>query len=170
MTGKTKNSIAVAGFIIALILCYTLAFSGTLAQRKQYRALKKGMQLAKDLPAQLALLTEKERYYDSLQRTFRITETSFQNSLLKTVNGVATDYGFRVITFEEPHVFETPALRKNSYAFTVEGSFMSILTLTHHLEQKTRFGEIIHCHLEKKKDRKTRKEQLQARIVLQNIR
>lgn len=169
MNSKTKNIIAVAGFFLALIVCYKFTFSETLAHRKNYQHLKKEVQLFKDIPQQLSVLYQKEKYYDSLQRTFQITETSFQNTILKTINTAAETHNFNVIEFNEPHIFEENDIRKNSYSFTVEGSFMSILKLTHHLEQKTKFGEIIHYQLEKKKDPRTRKERLQARIIIQNI-
>ena len=169
MSSKTKNIVAVTGFFIALFLCYTFAVSRTLKHRNTYRNLKKEVALFKDVPVQLQLLKRKEQYYDSLQRSFRLTETSLQNNILRTINAAAGEYGFKVIDFNEPHSFESGNLRKNSYRFTVEGGFMSLLQLLHHLEQKTKFGEIIHCRMEKKKDNRTQQERLQALIIIQNI-
>ncbi|MCB0374651.1 MAG: hypothetical protein KDD04_01905 [Sinomicrobium sp.] len=169
MNSKTKNIIAVSGFCIALFLCYRFAVSNTLNYRSTYRSLKKEVTLFRDIPEQLAVLTRKEAYYDSLQHSFRIAETSFQNNLLRAVNSAAGTYGFKVIDFNEPHRFKADNLQKNSYSLTVEGSFMSLLKLLHHLEQETKFGEIIHCSLEKKKDYKTRQARLQAQIIIQHM-
>lgn len=169
MNSKTKNSLAVAGFFIALFLCYTFAVSKTLNYRKQYRSLKSEIPLFKDIPRQLSVLTRKEQYYDSLQHSFQIAETSFQNNILRTLTKAAETYTFKVIDFNEPHLFQENKIQKNSYGFTVEGSFMSILKLIHHLEQKTKLGEIIHCSLEKKKDIRTQRERLQARIIIQHV-
>ncbi|MEM9687635.1 MAG: hypothetical protein AAF934_12055 [Bacteroidota bacterium] len=169
MNSKTKVRIAIVGFFLSLFLCYVFAISKTLTYRKDYNSLKKEIQRFKDMSGQWSILTQKEQYYDSLQQTFQIAETSFQNNILRTLTKAAEAYTFNIIDFNAPHLFEKNEIQQNSYSFTVEGSFMSILKLIHHLEQRTKLGEIIHCSLEKKKAFRTQKERLQARIIIQHV-
>ena len=91
-----------------------------------------------------------------------------QNNLLKSLNANADTLGFKLVVFNETHLFKKEQLEINSHVFTVEGKFDELLKLINNLEQKTRYGEIVHLHFQKKKDLRTRKERLEARVIVQH--
>lgn len=169
MTARNKNIIAIAGFVMALVLCYTLAISGTVRTKREYNALKAEEALFNNIPKQLSVLNEKNAYYDSLLREFRIGGTSMQHNLLKTVNQNAEELGLKVIAFNEPHIFNKDGLQVHSYSLTVEGGFNDILAFVYRLEQQTGYGEIVNLYLEKKKNFRTGKEYLQVQLLIRNF-
>lgn len=168
MNSKRKNIVLVVGSVLLLVLCYKLAIQKTLENRTEYNKLKEQEALFNDLPKQFGLLNEKNKYYDSLLNRFQITETSIQNNLLKTINKRTKELNVKVIDFNEPHVFVENETRKNSYMFVLEGSFENMLKLIQQLEQKTKYGEIMNVHMEKSKRPRSRKEILQATVMIVN--
>ncbi|NAS32042.1 hypothetical protein GTQ40_13735 [Flavobacteriaceae bacterium R38] len=168
MNSKRKNIVLVVFSILILFICYKYAIKKTIDYKIEYQLLKNQETLFNDLPKQFGLLNEKNKYYDSLLTKFQITETSIQNNLLKTINKAARGLKVKVIDFKEPHVFIENDTRRNSYTFTIEGSFESILKMIHQLEQKTKFGEVMNVNMEKNRRPRSRKEYLQAEIMIVN--
>lgn len=169
MTNKTKNIVLLSGFLLTLIVCYHLAISNTLELKKQYNSLKQEETLFKNTPKQLSLLKQKLRYYDSILSKYQLGGSSIQNNLLKTINEFAESDNLKVIEFVEPHVINQNDLTIKTYQFTVEGDFNAILKLIHKLEQQTKFGEIINLNFEKKKNFRTGKYYLQAKVLLKSF-
>jgi len=169
MTNKNKNIVLVAGFVIVLLLCYLLAFSKTFSLKKEYNQLQQEELLFKNTPKQLSLLMQKQKYYDSLLNKYQVNGGSIQNNLLKTINSIAGSNNLKVVRFLEPHTVKNNDLIVKTYQFTIQGDYNNILKLIHHLEQKTKFGEIINFNFEKKKNYRTNRYYLQASILLKSF-
>lgn len=169
MSNKTKNIFVIGGFVLALILCYQLAISKTVALRKEYRDLKQQEILFEGTPKQVSLLKQKEIYYDSLLSRYQLHGSSVQNNLLKTINTFADSTNLKVVSFLEPHIMHSNDLNISTYQFTLEGDFNAILKLIHQLEQGTKFGEIINLHFEKKTNFRTGTFYLKAHVLLKSF-
>lgn len=169
MTNKTKNIVLLSGFVVALLLCYKLAISKTLALKTNYNELNHQELLFKNTPRQLSLLKQKQRYYDSILTKYQRNGSSVQNNLLKTITSFAKSNNLKVIEFLEPHIYNQDDHNIKTYLFTLEGNFNAILKLTYKLEQQTKFGEIISINFEKKKNFRTGKYFLQASILLKSF-
>jgi hypothetical protein len=169
MTNKTKNWLLILGFILALYICYQLAFSKTFEMRKSYKSLSNEEVLFKNTPKQLSLLKQKEKYYDSLLTRYQLGGSSIQNNLLKTLNSEAEKLNLKVINFSEPHTYKENDLTIKIYQFSLEGNYNNIIQSIHTLEQQTKFGEIINLHFEKKKNFRTGQNYLQAHILLKSF-
>lgn len=169
MTRKNKNIALTVGFCIALIICYQLAISKTIAQKELYTKFKEQDLLFKNTPKQLALLKQKERHYDSLLLQYKLEESSIQNNLLKTINTFADITALKVISFLKPHTINKNNVSIKTYEFIVEGDYNNINQLIYQLEQKTKFGEILHLHFEKKKNFRTGTYYLQAKVLLRSF-
>jgi hypothetical protein len=164
-----KNILLILGFIFALLICYKLAISKTVSQSQEFERLKQQQILFENAPEKLTLLKKKEIYYDSILNKFELNGSSLQNNLLKTINTFASDKSLKVVSFLEPHSILKDGLTVKTYEFVVEGDFNHINTLIYQLEQKTKFGEVVNLHFEKKKNYKTGKSYLQASVLLQSF-
>ena len=169
MSNSLKNKLLVGGFVILLFLCYKFAIANTFALKSEHSKLSKEQKIFENTPKQIAILKKKEQYYDSLLTKYKIGGTSLQNNLLNTVTSFSKDHNLKVVAFSEPHVFSEKSLIINTYSFTVEGHFNNILQLIYTLEQHTKYGEVISVSYEKKKNYRTGKSYLQAKIVLQSF-
>lgn len=168
MNSKRKNRLLIAGFALLLLICYQFAIKNTLEEKNRYNQLKKEEILFQNIPKQLLTLNKKKEYYDSLLAKYQIGETSLQNSLLKNINKNAKELNLKVIDFNEPHITVKNDLQVSTYSITIEGTFNNITQLIYRLEQKTRFGELVNVHFIKHKNYRTRKNYLQATIMLQS--
>ncbi len=169
MSNKNKNILLIVGFLLFVIICYNLAISKTIAQKKQYSNLKKQELLFKNAPKQLSLLRQKEMYYDSLLIKYQLDGSSIQNNLLRTINLFADVNNLKVVNFLEPHHISINELTINTYEFTLEGEYNSINNLIYQLEQITKFGEVINLHFEKKKNFRSGRHYLQARVLVKSF-
>ncbi len=169
MQQKTKNIVLVTLFLLVVIVAYKYAISNTLQLKKEYGILQKEALVFDNLPTQLSALKQKERYFDSLLTTYQLGESSVQNSMLNTINTYADAHQLKVVDFIEPHKIEQQDLTINTYQFTIEGNYNSILSLVHQFEQHTKFGEIINLNFKKEKNYKTGKYYLQASILLRSF-
>lgn len=169
MTKQQKNRALIVSFILALILCYNFAIKNTLQLKKQHNILSKKVELLKNSPYQLAVLKQKNIHYDSLITKFQLGGTSIENNLLKTINSFASNNNLKVVDFHEPHLSSNSELIIKTYDFTLEGTYNNINRLVYVLEQQTKFGEVISLHFEKKKNYRTGRFYLQARILLKSF-
>ncbi|WP_298341110.1 hypothetical protein [uncultured Algibacter sp.] len=169
MTKKTKNILLVIGFISTLFLCYKLAISKTLSLKKEFNNLALQETLFENAPKQVSLLKQKEEYYNKVLDKYQLNGSSVQNNLLKTINRYSDSTNLKVVNFLEPHIIIKNDLKINTYQFTLEGDFNAILKLIYKLEQKTKFGEIINLHFEKKKNFRSGKSYLQASVLLKSF-
>ncbi len=169
MTKQQKNTALIVCFITALILCYQLAIKNTLQLKEQYKHLAEEAVSLKNAPKKLALLKQKNSYYDSLLTKFQLNDSSIQNNLLKAINTYASNNALKVVNFLEPHVSTNDHLVIKTYDFTLEGTYNNINQLIYLLEQETKFGEVICFHFEKKKNYRTGRFYLQARILLKSF-
>ncbi|XLS30032.1 hypothetical protein ACJD0Z_04225 [Flavobacteriaceae bacterium M23B6Z8] len=168
MNSRQRNMVLIGGVILTFILCYLFAFSKTVEQRRTYLNLKQQETLFEDIPRQFSILNQKIQHYDQLLKKYRLSDTSLQNNLLKTINEQAASLDLQVIRFDEPHVVQKEGNPLNTYRFTLEGPFEALLQLVHFLEQQTRYGEVINLHFKKKKNYQNGKSFLQMEVFVQN--
>ncbi|WP_298507507.1 hypothetical protein [uncultured Kordia sp.] len=169
MSNSLKNKLLIGGFVVLLFLCYKFAIANTFTLKSEHSKLIQEQKIFENTPKQIALLKKKEQYYDSLLTKYKIGGTSLQNNLLNVVTSFSKAHNLKVIDFLEPHVYAEQSLTINTYSFTVEGHFNNILQLIYTLEQRTKYGEVISVWYEKKKNYRTGKSYLQAKIVLQSL-
>jgi len=169
MTYKLKNILLLLGLILMCFVCYQLAISKTIDLRAQYKTLRHEEDLFKSTPKQLRILKQKQVYYDSILVSNKLDANSVQNSLLRNINSFAEVTNLKVISFLEPHITVNEDLTVKTYEFVLEGDYNNIIKLIHQLEQQTKFGEIINLHFEKKKNHRTGRYYLQAKILLKSL-
>lgn len=169
MNSKSKNIALVLGFFVLMFLCYKLAVSKTIHLRKEYRSLQQEEVLFKNTPKQLSLLKQKQKYYDSILNKYQINGNSIQNNLLETITSFSDKNNLKIVGFLEPHKINNNDISVNTYKFEVEGGYNNILKLIYHLEQKTKYGEIINLEFEKKTDFRKNKKYLHTSVLLRSF-
>ncbi len=169
MSNKAKNIVLIIGFLLSLLICYKYAISNTIDYKNRYVNLKQQEQLFINTPKQLSILKQKKKHFDSILSKHQLDGTSIQNNLLKTINSFVQTNSIKVTSFIEPHIVFKNDLTIKTYIFTLEGSYNSIIKLIHQLEQQTKYGEIISLHFEKKKNFKTGRNYLQAKVLLKSF-
>jgi hypothetical protein len=158
-----------AGVVITLLVSYRFALRNTLEQRHQYLQLSSQAVSVEDMPSRLALLKRKEWYYDSVLTQMDLGDTSLQNNLLRVMNEESSKNDLKIIDFNQPHIYKTETNSLYTYSFGLNGGYANILKTIHMLEQNGKFGEVVHIDFEKKKNYRSNKSYLEAKVLLQQV-
>lgn len=169
MTLRNKNIVLIVGFIALLFVCYKMAISKTVDLVNESKSLEIQELLFKNTPKELSILKQKQKYYDSLFNKYQLNGSSIQNNLLKTINTSAEENKIKIVSFLEPHIELKNELTIKTYQFVIEGHYNDMLQLVFQLEQKSKFGEIINLHFEKKMNFRTGKSFLEASVLLKSF-
>lgn len=169
MSRIKKNSLLLVGFVLLFILACKFSFLKTIEIKKQYHLLleQTGQKISSD--NDLHYLRKQHKYYDSILVKHQIfSKTTFHNKLLITLNEICKIKTLKLLKFEKPLVLE---INKNAiqetYQFSVQGSYIDIVSLIFKLEQELKMGKIASVSFEKKKNFKKAKEFLECKIYLQ---
>ncbi|WP_123772408.1 hypothetical protein [Zobellia sp. OII3] len=141
----------------------------TLTTRSTYLRQYLVVESDKDIPKRISLLSQKERYYDSLLIKMNLGNTSLGNNFLKVLNQEAAKNRVKVMDFNQPHIQKTDKSQLNTYSLKLQGNYTGILKTLYTIEQKGNFGDIVHLNFEKKKEYHKTKSYLQATIFVQQM-
>lgn len=164
-----KNKLLGFGILAGLALSYSLAIKKTFMLKNESLQLATEVAQFTDIPNKLAVLHQKNRYFDSILGSFDIKSTSLQNNLIRTINIEAESNNVKVMDFKQPHFHKLNDSGHYTYQFNLEGAYTDILKVVHVLEQKGNFGEIVHLDFEKKKDYRTNRDFLNAMVMVQQL-
>lgn len=164
-----RNKLLLLGIALLLFASYQFAINKTLLLRKESQRLGSQVEKFKDIPDKLALLNQKDVYYDSILGKMDLVDTSIQNNLLRTINQEATKNNIKVMDFNQPHLYQMGESSLLTYSFNLDGTYKNILRVVHTIEQKGSFGEIVHVDFQKKKNYKTNKYNLGATVFVQQV-
>ncbi|MDP2059705.1 MAG: hypothetical protein Q8J97_08195 [Flavobacteriaceae bacterium] len=170
MDYKRRSAAAIIVFVSALLLANRYAFQNTVEVKRKYVTLKDQAESFKQAASKLALLERENKYYDSIFQTLDFYGGTLQDEILKTIGEVAKSNELELLEFKTPHVINTNNIERQTFFFTLEGLYNNILRLVHHLEQKKRFGEIIHIQIQIAKRSSKSNVKLQAYIAIQHSR
>ena len=170
MSTKQKNIALLIGFVLVLWIAHQLSFSKTLNLKQQHATLKEEALLFENSSQKFLQLQKENQYYDSILKLKRIsTDKSFQNNLLSTINVFADSTNIKIVSFENPHVFEQEGAEILTYSFVIQGNFNQITQLIYQLEQQFKLGKIISVNYLKKRNYRRRIDYLECTILLQRI-
>ncbi|MFA5297470.1 MAG: hypothetical protein WC389_04605 [Lutibacter sp.] len=171
MNLKQKNTILLASFLLLVWIAYVFSFSKTIEAMQNFYILKQENELFMSASQNIDNLKQQVNYYHAKLNEYQISsKSSFQNNLLNTLNDSYQKNHLKIISFKDPHHFQIDNNAvQETYTFTVESDYSSVINLIYSLEKNHKYGKIISANFEKKKDYKTNKEYLQCQIYLQKI-
>lgn len=152
-----------------LWVCYVLAISPTLDLKKEAKNLEKKALQNQKIRREIDALTLQKKQYEQVLKTYPVQKlNSLQNILLETIHTYGKNHGLKIVSFHEPHSFVSQSTLFTTYAFEIKGSYVAMVKLIHHLEQKRLFGKVFSCHIEKKKNYRTNKSFLVGKLYIQH--
>ena len=164
-----KNIALIAGFVLAILLAYSLAFSKTAALKQATIAKEEAQVLEQGIAGNLKRLEQKELAIDSLLKSYNIKSNSIHNSLLQYLNSQTVSSTIKVVDFQPPHVEQLEHRALHSFIVRLEGSYPDLIKTIHQIEQEYNFGKVVHLNFEKKRDYRLKKDRLFCDLILQTI-
>lgn len=164
-----RNKFLLFGFMALLFLSYQLAIKKTIDLHADYLANLEYAELSKNIPVELAKLSQKENHLDTLFQLYNRKSSSLHNDLLQFLNENGKGRPIKIIDIMSAHRITESTSKIHTYPFILEGGFLEILQLAHVLETKGSFGGINHLAFEKKLDYRSKKHYLRAIVHLQQV-
>lgn len=171
MTPRNKNILLIVGFAIILLFAYKFSFLKTIEIEQQLEELKTEIKINSQTTFNKEELIAKEFFLDSIIHKEKKNNSSIQNDLLKKLNIYSEDFSFKIITFQEPHIFSTEDHTvTNSFQVTLEGKYKSLEKILFLLESENNFGKITHFNFTRNRNYRLQKDFLQCKIIIQHAR
>lgn len=168
LTYKQKNKALIVGTVLLVWMGYSFSVKDTLSIHSHCNELEKRLQLASNAPARIKQiemrLTDIERL--SVNDSDKV---STQQKLLNFVSGYCQGNNVVLREFPKTSLQQQNGLSIETNTFLVEGNYGKLLNLIYMLEQKNRIGQVASVEFSGKKDFKTKRIVLTAKIFLQNI-
>jgi NAD(P)H-dependent flavin oxidoreductase YrpB (nitropropane dioxygenase family) len=152
-----------------LYASYHFAISNTVSVYKQYTDKVSLSKAYTDTPDLLRQLIAKEQQIDLMLSNAGNSNTSLQNRLLKELNLYCQGLNLKIISFQEPHVFQQKETDIITYSFSTEGSFNDVIALVNKIENKSSHGSIKHLQTIKKTDYSTQRNFLVTHILIEKV-
>jgi len=170
MNGKSKNRLLVFLFFISIFISYKLAFYKTINLREEYLKIKNESLSTTKINTKLFQLQKQKTHNDSIISKYRnLTDSSFQNNLLQSINSVADENSIKIISFLEPQFFLIDSTKFINYQISVSGSYEHILILLYKIEEEYKYGKLLSVNFKKKKNYRTGEKYLEAYFIIQRI-
>lgn len=164
---KHKPYYLIGGFIIALILCYHLAFKNTFFLKDEFDTLNQQNLQALNYQEKLTDVGRKERFYDSIMKSFRGFEKYGQIDLAGFISQSGISKDIKVMDFSEPHELRNDEALVRTFDITLEGNYSDLAKTLFEMETMHNFGKLVHIKFETKEDFKTNQTFLQVRLLVE---
>ncbi|TAI48477.1 hypothetical protein [Flagellimonas allohymeniacidonis] len=164
---NTKIKVVLVMIPLLAIICYNFAISNTIDLYGQHKELSKNESQILNLNQRLAALSSREAQVDSILKSFSLNHNQTENNLISIFDGLKNENQVFVMDFNPPHTVDLDQGTLVTYEITLEGDFSGLLRTIFELEYNHHIGRIAHVHLQKIKDRRTRKSKLQSTLYLE---
>ncbi len=168
LTYQQKFKMVLAGFAVMFILSYLLAIKRTISLYFESRELQKIQIDWQQHPHQLKeLKARKAQIQNQIQPAAQLTIAEEQ--LLEILLASAQEHGVTIRHFGRPISFEQQRMQINTYTCAISGKYHDLLRVIQQFESTFKAGKIASVQFKLEKDRKTRRQYLQASIQLQTV-
>ncbi|MFY7669768.1 hypothetical protein ACOSP6_01635 [Tenacibaculum sp. MEBiC06402] len=169
MSYKRKNILLLIGFIVSIPLLYYTTFKSTIDLKNTYAKLLKEKIETDNITSRTLAFRYEGKYIDSILAKENIfVDNSFQQILLKKINGYQESSKIEIIEFNNPIEVLDNSIKSQLYPITIKGDFNSLLQFLNYFEREG-LGEIKSYSFKKKKDYARRKEYLVLELLLKKV-
>ena len=169
MTIKQKNRALLIGLAVLLFVAYQFSFKKTFELKDTINRLTADKVQLDNAGGRLQFLQQQNAYLDSiLQSNDLSANQTFEQNLLQKVNRLREAHKVKLLSLTEPHKYQADGAIVESYTLEVKGDFRNLMLFSNELE-KQRLGKFASVDFEKKRNYKTRRNELICRIILQRL-
>lgn len=169
MEYKKKNILLLVSFVVMLLVSYQLAIKKTVELKKRVAIQKKELSLLSNAQERLVFLKSQNSVLDSILKSKEISiASSYEQTLLNGVTKHAKKHSLQIIVFEKSHVHVNDDFQTRTYTISVKGTFADLFSFHQDIE-KDRLGIIQSVQFLKKRNYRTKKEEVSCDILIQKI-
>ena len=168
MTYKKKTYSILTAFVLACFIIYSIAIKETINAKKSCAKLEDQLKHVENAPVQIAELDQKTERINKVINANKQNK-SFNEYLLDRVSDFSVKNSLLIKHFPKNHSYAKGDYSINTNIITVEGSYIKLLKLLHHLEIIEKTGHLSSVEYLSYLDRETKKMKLEMKIYIQTI-
>lgn len=169
MSNQQKNIALFVGFLMLLLIAYSVAIKKTIEAKTTHTKLLNDVDLLRNATGKTKFLAEKNTYLDSILQSNNVSiNNSFQQVLLQKITDFTTANTIELRAFNEPHIVKEKKSSIQTYSFEVEGDFSNLLQFVNYIEQQ-QLGELTSINFLRKKNYRTNRYYLTVTVFLRKI-
>ena len=169
MSYKRKNILLLIGFIVSIPVLYYTTFKNTVDLKNTYDKLLKEKVETDNITSRTLAFKYEGKYIDSVLAKENIfADNSFQQILLKKINGYQESSKIEIIEFSNPIEVLDNSIKAQLFPVVVKGDFNTLLKFLNYFEQEG-LGEIKSYSFKKKKNYTRRNEYLVLELLLKKV-
>jgi len=169
MKSKQKNRLLAVGLIVLSLIAYWFSFKKTFDLGTSIEQLKLDKAQLENASGRIQYLQQQNAYLDSILQSNDVSvDASFDQTLFQKINKISEENKVQISSYDQPHIYNLEAATIQTYTIEVKGDFRNLMLFSNSLE-KQRLGKFSSVTFEKKKNFKTRKDELSCRIILQAL-
>lgn len=166
LTYKQKFITLVVVVTLLAIAANKRSFKLTKNAYEDYQIKKKELDYVESTPNNIHNLDYEISFLDNLIGNENLEPELVQQEILNFVTN--TDYKVQVVNVTEIHEASSNDFNIYTNQLTITGDFESIVSMVYEFEKKFSYSRVVNINFFKKKNFKTRKIQLYAKIIFQN--
>ncbi|HAA10693.1 MAG TPA: hypothetical protein DCE41_02955 [Cytophagales bacterium] len=164
---RQRNIAIGVGFVVFLLLAYSLSFRKTLQLRRENVRLETQLSQAESLPARL---TEARRQQAELGQSFQQEATQLLHlQLFETITAACEDQGASLYAFPDPTQFTYKEATVATWEVVLEGGFAALVNTLSALDLSLKGSRVMSVKFLQGQDRKTKRNFLRAHVYIQQI-
>lgn len=165
-TPLQRFRMTLAGVLLLAFIAYFLSIRNTINLRRELVDKKEQLSSISSAPQTIAQLQQRLNQLDE-----QLSQGQYdRNKLFASISDFCDNNQLNLLEFREEQRWQDGQITYINNPIQVTGSYQNILRLMHLLEQQERSGYLTHCTMSmQRKDRRSRKEQLQAEIHIQHL-
>ena len=167
-TYRQKLRLLIPAYVLALLLCYLLAFRQTFREYAQYRRNRQTAVAGDPGASALAVLEEKKRTLGQIDQLSASDTVVLDRELLATLDSCCEVFHLSLKEYKPLPLPDTGA-RVWTRRLMVEGRFAGALQLVYVFEQKHPLCRIASVDFKKYKDNQDKKTRLSCILYVQNL-
>lgn len=169
LSHKKRFYYLVTGVILIILLGYNLALKKTFNLKSECVQIEKNIAELKDAPAQLVALKKKLNSIDrSVHLAFNKKQT-IQDYLLEQIADYCSSNNILIREYPKPHQYNKDDYAIETSHIVLEGSYINLLKLLYHIEQKYRLGKVSSAKFYTVINENTKVLELILELYIQNI-
>ncbi len=166
---KKQTIFLLVVIVLLYVLSFRMAVKETFTIRDKGKDLISRIEKLEDAPRRIAYLEKSLDQLSNLLGQFYGQSTDIQRDILNDLTNYCQRNRLIIREVPSTHVVEKMGYRLETCQVIVEGRFIGLLKLLHHLETEFYAGQIISASFIRKTDLKTKRNYLLLKVFIQNI-
>lgn len=155
--------------ILLLFIVYKFGIKNSIEAISSYKQAQKQLAELSDAPLEINNLKQKLTKFDNSVNFLFNDSVSIQELMLDQIASYCNQNQILIKQFPKSETIEKGNYILETNYLVLEGSFQKLLLLLYNIEQKYRFGKISSARFYKELNQKTKAEELNVEIFIQNI-